>query len=31
VAHCNTVWQYGPGSAINRDRATLPRGSHVSK
>jgi len=31
VAHCNTVWQYGPGSPINRDRATLPHGSHVGK
>jgi hypothetical protein len=31
VTHCNTVWQYGPGSAKNRDRATPPHGSHVGK
>lgn len=27
VKHCNTVWQYGPGSARNRDRATSRHGS----
>src|SRR5262249_17357041 len=31
VTHCNTVWQYGPGSAINRDSATPPHRSHVGK
>ena len=31
VVHCNTAWQYGPGSAINRDRAALAHGSHVGK
>jgi hypothetical protein len=31
VTHCNTVWQYGPGSAINRDRAASAHGSHVGK
>ena len=31
VTHCNTVWQYGPGSAINRDSAAPPHGSHVGK
>jgi hypothetical protein len=29
VAYCNTVWQYGPGSA--RDRAAPPHGSRVAK
>ena len=27
VTHCNTVWQYGPVSAINRDSAAPPHGS----
>jgi hypothetical protein len=27
LTHCNTVWQYGPGSARNRDRATQRHGS----
>ena len=27
VTHCNTVWQYGPGSA----KAAPPHGSHVGK
>ena len=31
VTHCNTVWQYGPASAIDRDRAAPPRGPHVAK
>jgi hypothetical protein len=31
VTHCNTVWEYGPGSAINRDRAASAHGSHVGK
>lgn len=31
VTHCNTAWQYGPGSARNRDRATSAHGSHVGK
>ena len=31
VAHCNTVWQYGPGSAINRDSAAPPHGSHAGR
>jgi hypothetical protein len=31
VTHCNTVWQYGPGSARNRDRAASAHGSHVGK
>ena len=31
VAHCNTGWQYGPGSAINRDRGASVHGSHVGK
>ena len=31
VAHCNTVWQNGPGSARNRDRAASAHGSHVGK
>ena len=29
VTHCNTVWDYGPGSAMDRDRATPPHRSHV--
>ena len=29
--HCNTVWEYGPGSAINRDRAASAHGSPVGK
>jgi len=31
VTHCNTVWEYGPASAINRDSAAPPRRSHVGK
>ena len=31
VTHCNTEWQYGPGSAINRDSAAPPHGPHVAK
>ena len=31
VTHCNTVWEYGPGSAISRDRAASAHGSHVGK
>jgi hypothetical protein len=27
VTHCNTVWQYGPVSAINRDSAAPTHGS----
>jgi hypothetical protein len=30
VTHCNTVWEYGPGSAMDRDRATPPHRSHVA-
>src|ERR1700756_5657930 len=30
VTHCNTVWEYGPVSAINRNVAP-PRGSQVGK
>src|SRR5262249_26301907 len=29
VTHCNTVWEYGPASAIYRDSAAPPRRSHV--
>ena len=31
VTHCNTVWEYGPVSATNRDSVAPPRGSHVGK
>ena len=31
VTHCNNVWEYGPGSARNRDRTAPPHGSHVGK
>ena len=31
VTHCDTVWQYGPASAINRDSAAPPHGPHVAK
>jgi hypothetical protein len=31
VTHCNTVWQYGPGSAINRDRTVSAHRSYVGK
>ena len=31
VTHCNTVWQYGPGSAENRDRTVSAHRSHVGK
>jgi hypothetical protein len=31
VTHCNTVWQYGPGSAKNRDRAVSAHRSHVGR
>jgi hypothetical protein len=31
VTHCNTVWEYGPGSARNRDRAASAHGSPVGK
>jgi hypothetical protein len=29
VTHCNTVWEFGPGPAIDRDRARPPHGSRV--
>ena len=31
VTHCNTTWQYGPGSARDRDRTASTHGSHVAK
>ena len=31
VTHFDTVWQYGPASAINRDSAAPPHGSHIRK
>jgi len=31
VTHCNTVWEYGPASAISRDSAAPPRRLHVGK